>query len=99
MPRSIPPAVEQRLFAADPLDVEGILRIDTSLGLDAFAESRTLLNARTLLAALDEQPSKATAELNADSTQVEHPFHAIANTVSTRCRTGRSEATRLSLPE
>ncbi len=63
MPRSIPPAVEQRLFAADPLDAEGILRIDTSLGLDAFAESRTLLNARTLLAALDEQPSKATAEL------------------------------------
>lgn len=63
MSPSIPPALEQRLFAADPRDPEGILRTDTSLGLDALAESRTLVNARTLLAALVEQPAKATSEL------------------------------------
>lgn len=63
MSLSIPPTVEQRLFAADPLDAEGILRIDTSLGLESLAESRTLVSARTLLAALVERPEKATSEL------------------------------------
>jgi hypothetical protein len=62
MSLSIPPTVEQRLFAADPLDAEGILRIDTSLELEPLAESRTLVSARTLLAALVEQPEKATSE-------------------------------------
>ena len=58
-----PPALEQRLFAADPLDPDGILRTDTTLGLEALAGSRTLVNARTLLAALVDQPEKATTEL------------------------------------
>ncbi len=63
MSQSIPPAVEQRLFAADPLDSEGILRTDISLPLEALAGSRTFVNARLLLAALAEQPAKATSEL------------------------------------
>lgn len=63
MSPSIPPAVERRLYAADPLDTEGILRIDTSVGLEPLAGSRTLVNARTLLAALVEQPAKATTGL------------------------------------
>lgn len=63
MSPSIPPALEQRLFAADPLDPDGILRTDTTLGLEALAGSRTLVNARTLLAALVDQPEKATTEL------------------------------------
>lgn len=63
MSLSIPPPLEQRLFATDPLDPEGLLRIDTSLGLEPLAESRTLVNARTLLAALVERPEKATGEL------------------------------------
>jgi hypothetical protein len=63
MSPSVPPALEQRLFAADPLDLEGILRTDASLGLETLAGSRTLVNARTLLAALVVQPEKATSEL------------------------------------
>lgn len=63
MSQSIPPAVKQRLFAADPLDGGGVLRTDTSLPLEALAESRTLVNARMLLSALTEQPARATSEL------------------------------------
>ena len=63
MSLSIPSTVEQRLLATDPLDAEGILRIDTSLGLEPLAESHTLVNARTLLAALVERPENATSEL------------------------------------
>ncbi|MBA4370467.1 MAG: hypothetical protein C0418_02680, partial [Coriobacteriaceae bacterium] len=59
----IVPAQERRLMSADPLDSGGVLRIDTSLGLDAFPGSRTLADARLLLAALAEQPAKATAEM------------------------------------
>jgi hypothetical protein len=62
-PTVLPPAVLQRLFAADPLDPDGVLRTDPSIGLEALAESRTVLNARTMLMALAEQPVKATSEL------------------------------------
>ncbi|MDP2182399.1 MAG: plasmid pRiA4b ORF-3 family protein [Actinomycetota bacterium] len=63
MSQSIPHTMEQRFFAADPLDAEGVLRTDTALGLEPLAGSRTLVNARTLLAALVEQPAKVTTEL------------------------------------
>ena len=63
MSQPLPSVLERRLLAADPLDPEDVLRIDTALGLDALEGSRTLRNARTMLAALIEQPAKATTEL------------------------------------
>ena len=52
-----------RLATADVNDPLGVLRVSRSLTIERFASAPMLGNARTVLAALDEGPVRATKEL------------------------------------
>ncbi len=52
-----------RLAQADPRDADGVLRLSGALTLDQLDGAATFVNARTVLAALDEAPVRATKEL------------------------------------
>lgn len=51
------------LAGADPRDPHGVLRVSGRLTLEQLSGADTFVNARTLLAALDEGPVRATKEL------------------------------------
>lgn len=51
------------LFEADVRDAQGVLRVSGELTLEQLSGADTLVNARTLLSALDEAPVRATKEL------------------------------------